>query len=82
MYHTECLLPWLEKHNTCPACRHELPTDDIDYENNKLNSQNPNYMRDLLRQANENPPDGSDNNEPDQEPPSSGSGSSMPSYHF
>ena len=34
-FHNECLIPWLEKHNTCPTCRHELPTDDTDYEQRK-----------------------------------------------
>ena len=25
-FHAGCLLPWLETHNTCPTCRHELPS--------------------------------------------------------
>eukprot|EP00455_Lapot_gusevi_P040622 TRINITY_DN4612_c0_g1_i2.p1 TRINITY_DN4612_c0_g1~~TRINITY_DN4612_c0_g1_i2.p1 ORF type:complete len:386 (-),score=45.48 TRINITY_DN4612_c0_g1_i2:130-1287(-) len=27
-YHKECVMPWFEKRNTCPLCRHELPTGD------------------------------------------------------
>ncbi|KAF0916685.1 hypothetical protein E2562_010530 [Oryza meyeriana var. granulata] len=32
LYHDGCILPWLAIRNTCPLCRHELPTDDLEYE--------------------------------------------------
>lgn len=35
-YHWECIIPWLNIRNTCPVCRHELPTDDTDYERRKI----------------------------------------------
>lgn len=35
MFDKDCLIPWLKNHNQCPVCRHELPTDDKDYEDSK-----------------------------------------------
>ncbi|KAK9067760.1 hypothetical protein SSX86_011871 [Deinandra increscens subsp. villosa] len=38
VYHPSCIKPWLSSRNTCPLCRFEFPTDDVDYENRKESS--------------------------------------------
>jgi hypothetical protein len=40
IFHKKCLSEWLSRHNTCPLCRHELLTDDPEYEEKKLDEKN------------------------------------------
>jgi E3 ubiquitin-protein ligase RNF115/126 len=35
IYHDECIMPWLKERNSCPTCRFELPSEDVDYDARK-----------------------------------------------
>jgi len=39
VFHQSCAMQWLTRHNTCPYCRRELPTDDADYEAQRRRTQ-------------------------------------------
>jgi Ring finger domain/PA domain len=39
-FHETCALQWLQRHNTCPYCRHSLPLQDEELERRRQQHQN------------------------------------------
>ena len=52
IFHSPCLIEWLEKSCMCPICRYELETDDVDYEKERktrMKTRKPRMRRDELK---------------------------------
>ncbi len=39
LFNKECIVNWLKQHNQCPVCRYELPTNDAEYEAQKIRNR-------------------------------------------
>ena len=51
-FHENCIITWLKSNNTCPVCRHELESNDPNYERRKNNHRE--NLRNLHRNNNNN----------------------------
>jgi len=51
-FHENCIITWLRSKNTCPVCRHELESNDPNYERRKNNHRE--NLRNLHRNNNNN----------------------------
>lgn len=56
LFHPGCVLPWLEKHNSCPTCRYELETSDPTYEwHRQVRAEERERQQQATQQANTSP---------------------------
>ena len=59
-FHENCIITWLKSNNTCPICRHELESNDTNYERRK--NEHRENLRNLHRNNNINNNNNNNNN--------------------